>query len=270
VKSNTKHEPAYRRRNSELAPPKPSYDDETRAQMIALADAAAPLWAGEAEITRTYFEKTRTGEGDLFWLSAQAFKETRHLRDLPEELQQEYWSTGAIADHPHGAGAARILEEEMKHYGLLAALISQLTGAAVDPTTLRGLEEDRKLQAMRNEYRVSGEEVVLAAVTFTEGGGGSMYSVLKALAGNDFDRDIAAAFQEIHTDEVIHGPMQIHRIAKAASGAEDWERVRDIAVAICRKRLHMRNEMFGRPLPAERLDDIAEGRIDPWPIPIDL
>ncbi len=253
-----------------MSPPEPAYDAETRAQMIALAEAAAPLWAGEAEITRTYFEKTRTREGDLFWLSAQAFKETRHLRDLSEDLQQEYWSTAAIADHPGGAGAAQILEEEMKHYGLLAALISKLTGASVDPKMLRGLEEDRKLQAMRNDYRASGEEMVLAAVTFTEGGGGSMYSVLKALSGDDFDRDIAAAFREIHTDEVIHGPMQIHRIARAASGAEDWTRVRDIAVAICRQRLHMRNEMFGHPLSPERLEDIAEGRIEPWSIPIDL
>jgi hypothetical protein len=255
--------------------PEATHDDETRAQMVALADAVAPLWAGEAEITRRYFEETRSVAGDLFWLRAQAFKETRHLRDLPETLQQEYWSSGAIAEHPGGPGAARILEEEMKHYSLLAALISHLTGEPVDVCKLHGLEEDRKLQALRNDYRQSREqashkEVELAAVTFTEGGGGSMYTVLKELEGDDFDRAIAAAFREIHTDEVIHGPMQIHRIARHAKGARDWDRARDIGVEICRQRLHMRNEMFGRPLAPERIDEIEEGKIEPWPIPIEL
>jgi hypothetical protein len=250
--------------------PESHHDDPTRAQMLALVEAVAPLWAGEAEITRTYFEKTRSREGDLFWLRAQAFKETRHLRDLPSGLQAEWWATGRIAEHPQGPGAAQVLEEEMKHYGLLAGLIARLTGVPVDPTDLRGLEEDRKLQALRAGFRKSRRKVDLAAVTFTEGGGGSMYTVLKELGGGEFDRAIAAAFREIHSDEVIHGPMQIHRIAHHAEGPEDWDAVREMGVEICLQRLHMRNEMFGRPLGQQRLDEIAKGRIEPWPIPIDL
>lgn len=248
----------------------PPPDDATRTEMRALADAVACLWAGEAEITRTYFRVHRSHEGDLFWLRAQAFKETRHLRDLPSQLQAEYWETGGIREHPGGEDAARVLREEMKHYGLLAGLIQRLTGAPVDPAELRGLEQDRRLQRLRAGYRASRAELDLAAVTFTEGGGGSMYTVLKELGGSEFDRAIAMAFREIHRDEVIHGPMQIHRIAHHARGPEDWSRVRDMAIGICRQRLAMRNEMFGHPVPASRIEEIARGRIEPWPIPIEL
>lgn len=246
-------------------------EGEIRRRMQALADVVSPLWAGEAEITRGYFEgRDRSRESDLFWLRAQAFKETRHLRDLPAPLQQEYWKTGRIAVHPDGERAAEILAEEMKHFGLLAALIRRLTGREVAPDELHGLEEDRRLQALRADFRRSGGELERAAVTFTEGGGGSMYTVLARLSGSDFDRAIAAAFREIHRDEVIHGPMQIHRIARHARSPDDWERCGRIAAAICRQRLRMRNEMFGRPLSALRLEEIEAGKVEPWPIPIEI
>ena len=249
---------------------------ETHRQMRELVAVVAPLWAGEAEITRSYFFEGR-GEGggrsresDLFWLRAQAWKETRHLRDLPAELQQEWWTTGAIAVHPHGERAAEILAEEMKHFGLLAALIRLLCGRDVAQDELHGLEQDRVLQALRAGFRRSGGELERTVVTFTEGGGGSMYAVLESLDGSELDRAIASAFREIHADEVIHGPMQIHRIAQHARSVQDWERCRRIAVAICRQRLEMRNEMFGRPLSALRLDEIEAGKIEPWPIPIEI
>jgi hypothetical protein len=172
--------------------------------------------------------------------------------------------------HPDGERAAEILAEEMKHFGLLAGLIQGLTGKEVVPDELHGLEEDRTLQALRADLRKRGGELERAAVTFTEGGGGSMYAVLEGLDGSDFDRDVAAAFREIHTDEVIHGPMQIHRIAEHARKAEDWERCTQIAVSICRQRLQMRNEMFGRPLSGGRIEEIEAGKIEPWPIPIEI
>lgn len=248
-----------------------SHPEETRQQMLALAAAAAPLWAGEAEITRSYFEGgKRTRESDLSWLRAQAFKETRHLRDLDPVLQREYWESGAIARHPGGERAAQILQEEMKHYGLLAALISRLSGKPVVADELRGLEEDRRLQELRAGFRRSGGPLERATVTFTEGGGGSMYSVLSGLDADDFDRAIASAFREIHADEVIHGPMQIHRIAEHARDAGDWRRCREMAVAICRQRLRMRNEMFGYPLSSVRLAEIEDGEIEPWPVPIEI
>ena len=41
-----------------------------------LVARAAPLWAGEAEVVRTYWASpTRSVETDLTWLARQAFKE---------------------------------------------------------------------------------------------------------------------------------------------------------------------------------------------------
>ncbi len=39
---------------------------------------------------------------------------------------------------------------------------------------------------------------------------------------------------------------------------------------VCRQRLSMRNEMFSAPLSEARLDEIAAGKIEPWPMPIAL
>lgn len=259
-----------RRRDEEVHPLEP-IAHETRIQMRVLVDSVAPLWAGEAEITRSYFEGDgRSPESDLFWLRAQAFKETRHLRDLPAEIQREYRETGSVAVHPDGEGAGKILREEMKHYRLLADLIEKLDGSPVVIDALGGLEEDRKLQALRARYREQGGELARATVTFTEGGGGSMYSVLSSLGESELDRGIAAAFREIHADEVIHGPMQVFRIARRARSDQDWARCREMAVAICRQRLRMRSEMFGWPLSELRLHEIESGKIEAWPIPIEI
>ena len=71
-------------------------------------------------------------------------------------------------------------------------------------------------------------------------------------------------------EEVWHGPAEVRAIARHAEGAADWQRAADIVRAICRQRLAMRNEMFCAPLAESRLDAIAAGDIEPWPMPIAL
>ena len=237
--------------------------------MQDLVKLAAPLWAGEAEIVRTYFDGRRTRDTDLRWLSAQAFKETRHLRVLPQSVQDEYWATGAVRTHPHGPAAGAKLTEEMKHFRLITGLIECLTGRPVVLAELLELPEETTLQDMREPYR-AGTELERTVVDFTEGGGGAMYWVLARLDGGDFERRAAQAFQIIYDEEVLHGPGQIHAIARLATGAADWGRAEDIVVRVGRQRLHMRNEMFSWPLPTERLEAIGAGSIEPWPMPVAL
>src|SRR5262245_44008350 len=124
-----------------------------RACMSALLELAAPFWAGEAEIVRTYLDRPRAIDLDLRWLKAQAFKETRHLRMLPQSVQDEYWESGTVRHHPHGPEAAAKLAEEMKHFRLIAGLIEHLTGARVEMTDLLELPEETKLQDLRQPYR---------------------------------------------------------------------------------------------------------------------
>jgi hypothetical protein len=237
--------------------------------MQHLVDVAAPFWAGEAAIVRAYLARPRTVADELHWLRAQAYKETRHLRDLPRPLREEYFATGRVAVHPDGPEAARKFREEMGHFRLLTDLIAGLTGTPVVLADLAPLAEDVKLQALRAPYR-KGSALDQAIVDFTEGGGCAMYAVLSELDGGDFERHTAAAFRIIYKDEAIHGPTEIHTIAKLAAAPEDWERAERIVAAIGLQRLHMRNEMFLRPLSEARIAAIAAGDIEPWPMPVPL
>ncbi len=234
-----------------------------------LIDLAAPYWAGEAEVVSRYFSGPRTPETDLHWLRAQAFKETRHLRVLPPEMQEVYWVSGRVPDHPEGHGETRKLAEEMKHFELIAALITSLSGHRVTPAELLSLDEERKLQELRAPYR-AGTEFERILIDFTEGGGGSMYEMLTRVQGGEFEQRIADAFRVILADEIIHGPGQIHALARFPLDEESWERAREMVVAIGRQRLRMRNEMFSFPLEDERIAAIEAGEIEPWPSPIPL
>jgi hypothetical protein len=238
--------------------------------MSAVVAVAAPYWAGEAEIVRTHFSRPRTLAQDLFWLRAQAYKETRPFLELPKNLQEEFLRTGAVANPPEGAKAGQRVAQEMKHFRLLADLLFDLSGVSVSPADLTQLSEDRKLQELRAAYRAQGGALERAAVDFTEGGGGAMFQVLSQLDGGELERRIAAIFKTIAEDEKAHGPLEIYAIARHASSAADWLKAQAIVRDISQQRVLMRNEMFGYPLPPTRIQEITEGKIASWPMPIPL
>ena len=240
----------------------------TRARMQELVAVAAPSWAGEAEIVTTYLAAHRSPARDLVWLKAQAWKETRLLRVLSPAARATFAANGTVVAHPEGAPAEKFVEE-MKHFRLIAEIIEALTGTRVALEDLDELAEETRLQALRAPFR-SGTAFERALVDFTEGGGGAIYAVLGRLDRDALDRRIAAAFREIHDDEIFHGPAEIHTIARLARDDHDWRRAAVIVAAICRQRLRMRNEMFGAPLSDSRLEQIAAGAIEPWPLPIAL
>lgn len=238
-------------------------------QMAGLVALATPCWAGEAEIVRTYLAQWRTPERDLHWLKAQAYKETFHVRILPPDLQEEAWRTGGVANHPDGPYKAAQVAEEMSHFRLLADLAAELAGGPIAFEDLPALPEDERLQLLREPHR-TGNALERAVVDFTEGGGGAMYVVLSRLDGDDFERRVARAFRIIYRDELLHGPAQIHEVARLAQGPDDWRLAAEIVSKVARQRLNMRNEMFSFPLGAARLDQIAAGEIEPWPMPVAL
>jgi hypothetical protein len=242
---------------------------DARPEMRRLVDVAAPYWAGEAEIVRTYFARPRSRDEHLYFLRAQAHKETRHLRALPQHQQDELVATGTVADHPEGPAGARKLGEEMKHFRLLMDLMTEVAGTPASLADLRELPEETKLQALRQPYR-EGSALDQAIANFTEGGGGAIYWVLARLEGGEFERRAAAVFRVIWDDEIVHGPGEIHTIGRLATTAADWERAREVVRAICHQRLHMRNEMFGFPLSPARIAEIAAGEIEPWATPIPI
>ncbi len=241
-----------------------------RQGMAAVVAVAAPYWAGEAEVVRAYFSRPRTRVQDLFWLRAQAYKEARPFRDLPKDLQAEFLRTGAVRNHPDGTETTQRIAEETRHFCLLADLLANCCGVTVALTDVVTLPEDRKLQELRAALRAQGGELQRAAIAFTEGGGGAMFQVLSQLDGGELERKIASVFQIIAKEEILHGPMEIHTIARHANSEVDWQRARTIVHVVSRQRLLMRNEMFGSPLSSARLQEIDAGQIQPWPMPVSL
>ncbi|MGE0684430.1 MAG: hypothetical protein AB7P69_26430 [Candidatus Binatia bacterium] len=243
---------------------------ETQERINSIIVVAAPYWAGEAEVVRTYFSRPRSQAQDLFWLRAQAYKEARPFRDLPKDLQVEFLRTGATRDNPHTAETAQRIIEETRHFWLLADLIANLFGVTVSLTDTMALPEDRTLQELRAAFKVQGGELERAAVVFTEGGGGAMFHVLSCLDGGKLEQEIASVFKIIAAEEVPHGAMEIHAVARCAKSEADWERVRMIVHTISRQRLLMRNEMFGFPLSVARLQEVDAGQIQPWSVSVAL
>lgn len=238
---------------------------EDRERMQALVNVAAPSWAGEAEIVRTYFDRHRTRERDLVFLRAQAWKETRLVRALPPEQRKEAFTQGLAVDHPEGVSAEKFAEE-LKHFRLLTGLIESLSGVAPPIEDLRELPCETRLQALRAPWR-AGSPLERAVVNFTEGGGGAIYREIGRIEGGPFERRMARVFREIHDEEVFHGPAEIRTVAGHATGESDWAHAADLVRQIGRLRLRMRNEMFSQPLGEERLEEIDAGRIEPWPMP---
>lgn len=240
--------------------------DEMRERLLSVHAVAAPYWAGEAEVIHTYFHCPRTRDQDLLWLRAQAYKEARPFRDLPQDVQAEFLRTGAVRNLPNGSETVQRIAEETRHFWLLADLIANCFGVTITLTDVVQLPEDRKLQELRAVTRAQGGELGRAAVAFTEGGGSVMFHVLSQLDGGEFERKIASVFKIIAAEEALHGPLEIHALARHAKSKADWERVRTIIQDISRQRVLMRNEMFGHPLGSARIAEILAGKIQPWPL----
>lgn len=234
-----------------------------------LAGCVAPYWAGEAEVARAHFARDLPIDGHFGWLRAQAYKEARVVRELPEDQRQELVRTGSLPRSALDPMTRRTIEQEFSHFALLAGLLRDFGGEPISVDDRIDLPADRELQEARARHRARG--VLEAAVAaFTEGGGGAMYAALGDLDGDVFRRRVAAAFQAIYDDELEHGPAAIHAIERLATDGAAWQRAERIATELSWNRLLMRNEMFGHPLAEARLREIAGGRIEPWPYPIPL
>lgn len=231
-----------------------------------VATVASHWWAGEAEVVRVYFSRPRTPESDLFWLTAQAYKESYPLRVLPKHVREEVLRNGGVAP-ARGPAIETQLLQEAKHFKMLADLVSELRRAPIDLAELKPLPQDLALQDLRAGFRDHGSDLDRAAIAFTEGGGGAMFWELTRIGDSALEHRIAAIFREIYQDELSHGWPHLEEIARHARCEADWLRAEAIICDISRQRLRMRNEMFGNPLDATRVREIDEGRIEPWMAP---
>jgi len=244
------------------------------ASLRALADRYR---RAEAEIIKAYFARPRTKEQHIHWLKAQAFKEYSAIKPLLKMTASFYARFDGDVDRHEFEEVAEKLAEETKHARLVMDLLEEISGKKVAPRDLVWMAEDRELARVRARYsktfaallhgsddpsdkemRRKDEELERAAVTLTEGGGGALYEACIRLKKGTMEKKIAAAFREIHDDEIDHKNAGARHLVKLVRTRTDYERAAEIIREISRQRLRMRNEQFGFPLSAAELRDMEE------------
>jgi hypothetical protein len=244
---------------------------EASASLAALIAANAPLWAGEAEVFRTYWDwPRRSRAGDLRWLARQCYKE---LFDgfLPRlrELRAGFPRLDGTTSRWELLEVAEDANEELAHYCLFAdahdairAGEPRLTMARIEK--MGNWPENAALAALRARHRRRHGELGRRAQAFTEGGYCTLYAEGMRLAGRGGADDvIAAACARVYDDEWDHMIAGIAGLDDARLTSGSWALLTDMTVAQMKLRVRMRNAQFGRPLSDARVEQIDAGAIEP-------
>lgn len=246
---------------------------------------AAPLFAGEAEVVRTYWDwEGRTVETDLRWIELQCFKELKGSgvgeRDNMGVIAGPLKEIGeALPRLDRGVDRHRVrrlmeeLHEEFSHFCAFADVYDAIRpeGAPpLDPHASDGWAEDRTLTEARYAILAEHGAVGLRASKFSEGGYCALFREGMRVGGeggphaasNDL---IAKACALVHEDEFGHMLQGIAGLDDEGLSEEEWEELVELAVRLLRLRIPMRNSQFSRPLAEERIAAIYDGDIDPEP-----
>lgn len=246
-----------------------------QAYVASLRALAESYRRAEAEIVKAYFAKRRSKQEHLHWLKAQGYKEHAAIHPLLKLLSTFYLRFDGEVDRREFEEIAEKLAEETKHARLVMDLLEEIGGKKLRPRDLVWLPEDKKLARVRARYsktyaallhgsrtpsdkemRRKDEELERAAVTLTEGGGGALYEVCVRLKKGAIERKIAAAFREIHRDEVDHKNAGARNLALLVRRGGDFDRAAEIIRQVSSQRLRMRNEQFGFPLSERKLREL--------------
>lgn len=251
------------------------------SQIERLIKAAAPLWAGEAEVVRTYWSSpVRNAKTDLLWLERQCFK--------------EFWGTGAQKYDRGGAFVGMMkyllgrqkeidvtfsrrevlevlegLKAEFSHYCAFADLYDSIRPAGtpgITPESLESWPEEDALAALRHSHQDQHGTVGLRACNFTEGGYCTLFREGRALKGRGgIEEQIAAACDFVYEDEIDHMLHGIAGIAEEGFSDRDWDLMIALMVQQLQLRIRMRNAQFSFPLSDPRVQAIFRGDIAPEP-----
>lgn len=244
-----------------------------------LIAVAAPWWAGEAEVVRTYFSSPkRTRETDLTWLSRQCFKEfwgsgtSKHDRGgvflgVLKSLVAKTPEIDVTFDRHEVLDVVEGLKAEFSHYCAFADIYDELrpVGAPqLNPQLLQSWPEEDALTAIRYRHQDQHGAVGMRACRFTEGGYCTLFSAGMTLKGRGgIDEKIAAACAFVYADEFGHMLDGIAGIGREGLGDEDWTLLEGLVAEQLRQRIVMRNAQFGNPLPPSRIAAIHRGEIEP-------
>jgi hypothetical protein len=243
-----------------------------------LIDANAPLWAGEAEIARTYWTSPiRTRETDKLWLKRQCWKEYAGANEsqgeykgmisgLAVELTEQVPQLDISVDRHDLRDLMEKVYVEYTHYCLFADVHDSLLERGepkLNANKLTTWLEEEALASVRRNIRKRGGKLA-RATGFTEGGYCTLYSEGAKLAGKPgVNGRIARACQKVYDDEFGHMMWGIIGVEEGGMTAGDWAELTDLTVEQLRLRLFMRNAQFSHPLSDARLNEILAGKIEP-------
>jgi len=254
----------------------------TKANLQALVAAAAPYWAGESEVVRTYWNSpVRTDATDLLWLSRQCFK--------------EFWGSG-VGKYDRGGVFLGVIKNllargddidvqldrhevqdileglraEFDHYCAFADVYDAIRPAGtmkLNPKNTSAWPEEDALTALRYRHQDEFGAIGMRACKFTEGGFCTLFSEGMRLRGTGRIGDlIADACTGVHADEFDHMLGGIAGIAENPLKPDEWALLQRLAIEQLRLRIRMRNAQFSYPLSEARIQEIFAGKIEPLPI----
>ena len=226
----------------------------------ALIDAAMPYWNAEAAIVRRFFNSKPKRTDHIYWLQAQLWKELHPVDGYFTGLQKELMGLVELfpkidkaIDRHRYHGLMLQLTQEFNHYVLMADVLEYLMGRPISAKDTFQLPEEKKLGDLRRRYVRSGSKVDKAAVLVTEGGGARMFQEGRKIKGGKLEKMIAQAMDVIYQDEKDHYIEAAEEAAKRVKTRRDLERMQRAIRAVSLQRVHMRQEMFRRPLNDDEL-----------------
>lgn len=245
-----------------------------------LIESNAPLWAGEAEIVRTYWTSpVRNRETDKLWLKRQCWKEYVGVArfdgptievsmpmELSRDLKEMLPKLDITLDRHELRDELEKVYAEFTHYCLFADVYDSLLEPGepkLKANELTVWPEEDALAKYRNGIRQSGSKLA-RGTGFTEGGYCTLYSEGAKLQGRpDVDGRIGKACQKVFDDEFGHMMWGIVGAEIGDLTPADWNELIEITCEILRLRLHMRNAQFSHPVPDARIKEIFAGKIKP-------
>jgi hypothetical protein len=252
---------------------------DTRSHIQRLVDVAAPLWAGEAEVVRTYWSSPiRSPQTDLLWLSRQCFKEFwgsgagKYDRGgiflgTLKALVQKTPEIDISFDRHEVLDLLEGVKAEFSHYTAFADLYDTVRPAGsprIHPEMLEEWPEEAALTKTRYRHQDEHGAVGMRACKFTEGGYCRLFSEGMALKGRPgLDGKIAEACALVYDDEFEHMLNGIADIAHDKLAEADWRLLESLVAEQLERRIHMRNAQFSHPVPERRVQEILRGEIEP-------
>lgn len=248
------------------------------ANLNRLIDLAAPYWAGEAEVFRTYWDwPGRTRATDRHWLALQCFKEIwgSGIGDKKlglfmgplKELEAAFPKIDIEIDRHEVRDTAEALWAEFAHYCAFADAYDALGEPGepkINPHVLKSWPEDDALATLRYDHIARHGAFGRRACRFTEGGYCTLFSEGMRLRGRGgVDDIIATACTRVYEDEFGHMLKGIVGLDQEGLSPADWRLLEELTVAQLRLRIRMRNAQFGNVLPESRVQEIYAGRIAP-------